>query len=176
MKKTTLYMLIMLFFCSCRTSGNVKTMEEQMNIIPLVKKEEYLTGGSAAVSSPKVFVYKTKDDYSRLVPVLMDDTRTRIVSYPHPNDLIVGDKLRIPTPLDNGYLLDNRGINRNVAFLSYTYEEYTQLSVAPSMQELMAHIQDKYPLTEWHDCGRRADYKNIVSELNKLIEQGFLQK
>ena len=36
----------------------------------------------------------------------------------------------------------------------------------------MAHIHDKYPLTEWHECGRRADYKNIVSELNKLIEQG----
>ena len=39
----------------------------------------------------------------------------------------------------------------------------------------MAHIHDKYPLTEWHECGRRTDYKNIVSDLYKLIEQGFLQ-
>ncbi len=133
-------------------------------------------GGAAAVSSPRVFVYKTKADYSHLVPVLMDDARTKILSYPHPLDLTVGGKLCLPTLLNEGYWLDNRGIGRNVAFLSYTYEEYSQLPTAPSMEELMAHIKDKYPITEWHECGRRADYKNIVPELNKLIEQGFLQK
>lgn len=46
-------------------------------------------GGSAAVSSPRVFVYKTKGDYSHLVPVLMDDSRTQILSYPHPRDLLL---------------------------------------------------------------------------------------
>lgn len=106
----------------------------------------------------------------------MDDSRTQILSYPHPRDLFIGGKLCLPTLLNDGYWLDNRGIGRNVAFLSYTYEEYSRLSSAPSMEELKAHIRDKDPITEWHECGRRADYKNIVSELNKLIEQGFLQK
>lgn len=130
--------------------------------------------GGAAVSSPVVYIYKMKKDYSQLVPVLMDDSRSRIVSYPHPADLKRGDKLCLPTELVQGYWLDNRGINSNVAFLSYTYEEYAALSAAPSMEELMAHIVDKYPLAGIWACGRRADYKDIVTELNEKISAGEL--
>ena len=97
-------------------------------------------------------------------------------SYPAPGDLKAGDRLRLPTPLTNGYLLDNRGIGPNVAFLTYTYEEYSKFPVAPSMEDLMANIAEKYPLLEIRACGRRADYKDIVSELNEKISEGFLQK
>lgn len=135
---------------------------------------ELKQGGSAAVSSPVVYIYKMKKDYSQLVPVLMDDSRSRIVSYPHPTDLKRGDKLCLPTKLVQDYWLDNRGINGNVAFLSYTYEEYAALSAAPSLEELMAHIVDKYPLAGIWACGRRADYKNIVTELNEKISAGEL--
>ncbi len=38
------------------------------------------------------------------------------------------------------------------------------------------HILDKYPLLELHACGRRADYKDIVPELNEKIAEGILQK
>ena len=41
----------------------------------------------AGVSSPVVYIYKMKKDYSKLVPVLMNEERTRIVSYPDPVDL-----------------------------------------------------------------------------------------
>ena len=34
----------------------------------------------AGVSSPVVYIYKMKKDYSKLVPVLMNEERTRIVS------------------------------------------------------------------------------------------------
>lgn len=44
------------------------------------------------------------------------------------------------------------------------------------MKELMANIVERYPLLEIHECGRRADYKDIVSELNEKISKGFLQK
>lgn len=131
-------------------------------------------GGEPQSASPVVYVYKTKKDYSHLVPVLMDEGRTRIVSYPSPGDLKRGGSLCLPTKLEQGYWLDNRGIGPSVAFLSYTYEEYSKLSVAPSMDDLMSHIVDKYPLLEIHACGRRADYsgKDIVSELNRKIAEG----
>ena len=135
-----------------------------------------LTGGNPASTSPVVYIYKTKADYSHQVPVMMNEARTRILSYPAPGDLKMGDGLRLPTLLNKGYLLDNKGIGPNVAFLTYTYEEYSQLPTAPSMTDLMSHILDKYPLLEIRACGRRADYKDIVIELNEKIAEGFLQK
>ena len=45
-----------------------------------------------------VYIYKTRKDYSRLVPVLMDETRTRIVSYPAPTDLKTNGKLASSWP------------------------------------------------------------------------------
>ncbi len=125
----------------------------------------------AGVSSPVVYIYKMKKDYSKLVPVLMNEERTRIVSYPDPVDLQRGGKPALPTPLEGGYWLDNRGIGPTVAFLSYTYEEYIRLAAPPSREEMMERIVDKYPLTEIRACGRRADYKDIVTELNEKIRR-----
>lgn len=128
-----------------------------------------------AVSSPPVYIYKMRKDYSQHVPVIMNPERTKIISYPAPTDLTTNGKLALPTPLHDGYWLDNRGINAQVAFLSYTYEEYSRFTDAPSMAELTEHILDKHPLTEFRACGRRADYKDkdIVNELNRLIDSGF---
>ena len=106
----------------------------------------------AGVSSPVVYIYKMKKDYSKLVPVLMNEERTRIVSYPDPVDL-------------------QRGIGPTVAVLSYTYEEYIRLAAPPSREEMMERIVDKYPLTEIRAYGRRADYKDIVTELNEKIRR-----
>ena len=82
-----------------------------------------------------------------------------------------GGKPALPTPLEGGYWLDNRGIGPTVAFLSYTYEEYIRLAAPPSREEMMERIVDKYPLTEIRACGRRADYKDIVTELNEKIRR-----
>ena len=83
-----------------------------------------------------------------------------------------GDKYPYPTPLADGYLLDNRGIGRNVAFLSYTYEEYAALPSTPSRSELLEKVIDKHPLTEIHTCGNRYQYKDLVKELNERIRSG----
>ena len=90
---------------------------------------------------------------------------------PAPSDLRRGKELALPTLLEGGFWLDNRGINEHVAFLTYTYEEYSRLPKAPSMDELMAHLLDKQPLVDFRVCGRRADYDDIVSELNALIRR-----
>lgn len=126
-----------------------------------------LNGGSKASAS--ALVYKTRADYFDRVPVLMSVENDRILSYPDPTDLINA----LPTRLKNGYLLDNRGIAANVAFLTYTYATYSALSKAPALNQLMDSLLDRNPLTELWDCGSRSLFKKEVDELNALIDKGF---
>ncbi len=42
---------------------------------------------TANAAGPPALVYKTRADYDKLVPVIMNDAKTVIVSYPHPNDV-----------------------------------------------------------------------------------------
>lgn len=123
---------------------------------------------------PQAVVYKTKKDYSNQVAVTMNAQRTEIISYPSPKDVYYKGKLAKPTPLKNGYWLDNRGVNENTVFLNYTYEEYSALKEAPALKEMMLCIVDKNPFTEIVNCGVRSQYKNEEEELNKLIDSNFL--
>lgn len=122
---------------------------------------------------PQALVYKTVRDYSRQVPVLLNAAKTEIVSYPDPRDLQYRGNLATPTPLDNGYWLDNRGIGVNVAFLNYTYEEYARLPEAPARSVLLECIIDRNPLSELWNCGLRSQYRDEVRELNELAGKGF---
>jgi hypothetical protein len=124
-------------------------------------------------ATPQAIVYKTVKDYNRLVPVVMNQERTKIVSYPAPSDIYYNGKLAMPTVLQDGYLLDNRGIDENTVFLTYTYEEYSRLSEAPPLSELINKIQDRHPLAEIIYCGERNQYKDEVKELNELIKKNF---
>ncbi len=117
-------------------------------------------------------VYKTTQDYARYVPVILSADGSEIVSYPGPSDVFFRDTLAYPTPLERGYLLDNRGIGPNVAFLDITYEAYSRLEKGLSADELMAHIQDKAPLVECYDCGSIRE----VDRLNILIKGKALDK
>jgi len=119
-------------------------------------------------------VYKTKGNYDNLVPILLSDDKTEIVMYPAPTDIYYQGKLALPTKLKQGYLLDNRGIGKNVAFIKLTYQVYAKLDKAPSLTELYAMIVDKEPLLEIYNCGNREDFSNLVKQLNQIIEQGKL--
>jgi hypothetical protein len=121
-------------------------------------------------------VYKTKADYSKNIPVTMNAEKTAILSYPAPNDIYYKTKLAYPTPLVNGYLLDNRGIAINTVFLKLTYSEYAKLEQAPSLDEMMLMITDKDPFTEIYYLGNRGRFKNEVEEINVLIKKGALKK
>lgn len=156
-----------------KKSTKEENMKEELPSAEFISRDRPLTGGNRLSTSPKVYVYKTKADYSHQVPVIMNEERTRIVSYPAPIDLKSGNGLRLPTPLNQGYLLDNKGINPHVAFLSYTYEAYSKLPEAPSIDVLLENIVEKYPLLEIYACGRWADYKDIVTELNEKIAKGL---
>lgn len=91
---------------------------------------------------PNAVIYKTKMDYSQFVPVNLDATKSRIVSYPHPTDL---SKNSTPLKLINGWLLDRRGITVNSAFTSFTYDDYSKLSNAPRIRVLEEKIIDDDP-------------------------------
>ncbi len=125
------------------------------------------------VPGPHAIVYKTIRDFSDLVPVIMNSEKTKILSYPAPSDIFYKGKLAKPTLLKNGYLLDNRGINENVVFLNYTYEEYSKLPETPSIQDMLSRIAEKNPLSELIDCGLRSRYQDEAKELNSLIDSNF---
>jgi hypothetical protein len=77
--------------------------------------------------------------------------------------------------LNDGFLLDNRGIGPNVAFLSITYEQYSKMVKTPSSEELFELIIDKDPLKEMYQCGNRSKYPDIENDLNTLISSGKLK-
>ncbi len=123
---------------------------------------------------PPALVYKTKADYSDKVPVILNEAKTVIVSYPDPRDLKNADGFLKPVVLKNGYLLDLKGINQQVAFLSMSYENYSALEKAPSMDELEKMIIDRDPLVELCNCGNHIPVENAVKEINRMIRKGTL--
>lgn len=161
--------------CCIMLIANTGCRNTRQTSVRMVEKapERELRMPTPTNSTPVAIVYKTTKDFSNYVPVIMDSQHKHIVSYPAPTDVYYKGKLAKPTALDNGYWLDNRGINEHVAFLSYTYEEYSQLAETPNMQLLESKIMEHYPLTEMYDCGKRNRFTDEVSGLNDLIKAGF---
>ena len=138
--------------CSVKNADNVKSNQ------------------NAFVSGPKVIIYQTKEDYSKLVPVMLSDDKQFLESYPDIKDVYFNGSLAYPIQLHKGYWLDNRGISRNVAFINLTYEEYSKLPNTPLPDELMNMLIDVQPLVSMYSCGLRSSYKDIEQELNAKID------
>jgi hypothetical protein len=136
--------------------------------LPGGKPKAYITG-------PAAIIYKTKADYSKNVPVTLSDDKLHVVSYPAPQDVYFHGELAYPTQLAKGFLLDNRGISVNSAFISLTYEEYSKLPAAPDPEGLYKMIIDKDPFTEMYNLGSRSRYKDGTQEINELIERHKLK-
>jgi hypothetical protein len=167
--KTILLITIVCLFASCKSIKN-KDVEQNTD---MTEKNEILPEYKAG---PQTVVYKTKNDYYYNVPVNLNDDKTEIVFYPTPSDVFYNGKLSYPYKLADDYLLDNRGINENVAFLEYTYEEYIKLRQVPDIDSLFTKIIDDNPLTEIYNCGNRYVFKDEINDLNKLIENDGLSK
>jgi hypothetical protein len=148
--------VLILLFASCKTQQKIETNTENAPSIN---------------NSPSALVYKTRGNYNNLVPVILSDDKTTILSYPHPKDLINGKQLMLPFELEDNYLLDNRGINKNVAFLKMTYEEYDKLENPLEISSLFKLIIDNDPLVELCNCGKKNSFKNEVKQINKLIKK-----
>jgi hypothetical protein len=148
------------------TISSCKTKDKSM----IIEAKDTLQDNYILKTTAPIVIYKTTRDFSDFVPVIMNREKTVIVSYPDRMDISEVNK---PTALINGYLLDNRGINENVAFLKFTYEAYKNLGKNPTREELINLIQEKYPLSEMYFCGNRSSYQDLIPELNALIEKGF---
>jgi hypothetical protein len=125
-----------------------------------------------SIPGPKLIIYQTKNDYSKLVPVILSDDKKTLVSYPDIKDIYYNGNLAYPTQLHNGYLLDNRGIDQNVAFIKLTYEEYAKLAKTPTPDQLMEMIVDKDPLSKMYSCGIKTSSENTEQELNLKLDKG----
>lgn len=135
--------------------------------------ENYTVVAQQAAQGPPTYIYQTRNNYNDKVPVLLSEDKLELVSYPDPADLKKGGRFTYPVPLAAGYLLDNRGINKQVAFLKLSYEEYAALPQKPDKASLMSMILDKDPLISLYSCGNRNNYNDttIVEQLNAVINQ-----
>lgn len=129
-----------------------------------------------ATPSAPCIIYKTRGDYSQNLPVILTDDKSQIASFPDVADIKRQGERVYPTMLEGGFLLDNRGIDPNVVFLTLTYDEYGNREKTPGASELMSMILDRDPVTEMYRCGNRGDFADIVTDLNTLIQSGQLSK
>ncbi len=152
-------MAVIMLTVSCNTGKKATKSGSE------VKRQEI------GVASPPVIIYKTRNDYSKNVPVILSEDKSKIISFPAQSDLKKEGEFVYPSQLENGYLLDNRGINQNAAFLRFTYEDYYNMDNIPDAARLMNYIADKEPFTEIYQCGRRGDYQDLINEINKKIKE-----
>jgi len=140
------------------------------------KKGEEDMSGKNNTAGPPAIIYKTTADYYDKVPVTLSDDKVEIVSYPGIKDIFYKGELAFPTRLNDGFLLDNRGIDPTSAFLNITYEAYSKLEKTPPKEELYNLILDKDPFIEMYHCGSKYKYKEIVTELNAAINSKSFDK
>jgi len=167
MRTTTMPRLLYIFFIGLYVISCTRHATPEGSSIVIVKK-------GTGISSPGCIIYRTHADYFNNVPVGLSEDKTRIVSYPDIRDVYYNGSLSVPTVLAKGFLLDNRGIGPNVAFLKYSYTEYSQLPSTPPFADLMKQLLDSDPLIEMYQCGPRSQYADIEKELNELITSGKL--
>ncbi len=117
-------------------------------------------------------IYKTKNDYRDKVPVTLSEDKSSIVAYPAPKDVLKGDEPALPVALEDGFLLDQRGVGPNTAFLNMTYTAYAKLEQVPVPDSLYLMIQEPSPIVECYNCGNIRE----VEKLNILIKGKALSK
>ena len=169
MKKTiaTIFAIAaLLTIAACQSSKETNKTEN-------IETTQTTVENPIAMAMPRIIIYKTTANFSNLVPIAMDDSKTQIVSYPDPADVKANKR---PTLLDNGYLLDNFGIGKNVVYTDFTYEQYIALETAPDFETLKQHIYELNPLVEYYVSGSeypRTGEARTIEALNNVIANGM---
>lgn len=176
----TITSIVIIFSCSRKTTQTA-TMHDTENqkeekTAAIKEHQADIDPAKAKIAGPPAIVYKTKADYYDKVPITLSEDKTRIISFPAKTDIYYKGELALPTKLNKGYLLDNRGINEDVAFLNITYEAYSRLDMTPPVELLLQMVIDDDPIIEMYNCGLRSEYDDIASELNTLIDKRKLKK
>jgi hypothetical protein len=125
-------------------------------------------------SSHAIVVYKTKKNYNHKVAVTLNTDKTSIINYPDPSDII--SFRPYPIQLKSKYLLDQRGIDSNVAFLKLSYRQYSKLKVVPEPNFILSNlILDNDPILEFHVINQYPPNSNVKQLLNQRIVNGVLK-
>jgi len=161
----------LILFAACHSAKVATAKKTDTNTSVVAPKVAKVTG-------PPMIIYKTIGNYNDFVPVTLSEDGNSIVSYPAPSDLKVGEELMQPTPLKDGFLIDNRGINEHTAFTNIPYTEYAGMKEAPKLEELMNRIVDKHPFQLMFVCGVKSSYGSSSQELiikaNQMIDNGTI--
>lgn len=128
-----------------------------------------IRGGGQSAEIPKVRIYKTNGNYADNVPVTLDASRTKLLSFPAPSDL----RGSAPVKLDNGFLLDRRGVGPATAFTRWTYEEYSALPSAPGTKEIMDNLIPGAAVTELYEMPFTIGTPDAAERCNELIKEGL---
>lgn len=173
MNKILLTLMAIIAISGCKTNksqaessqADAAAAEQITSIAP-----QQMVGG-ATKALPKAVVYKTTKDYFYNVPVSLNDNGTGFNYYPDPSDIT---ESQLPVRLVDGYLLDRRGLGKNPAFTSYTYEEYSALSRVPSKEQLLKSIINKSPILEMYRLPMTANEAAAdTAKVNAIIRGGF---
>lgn len=167
MRKWIYSLAVVIALSSCHTGGKTSTSAKTSANEVIGLDPDFRFPG------PPTIVYKTRKNYNDKVAVILSPDKSEIINYPSPSDIDTSNVF--PTPLADGFLLDNRGIDPNIAFLSMTYAQYAKLPKAPSKEELYKMIIDKNPIKEMCNCGNRKSINNPVSQINYLITHKKLE-
>jgi hypothetical protein len=135
-------------------------------VILMASCEWILRPGPCDDTGPMI-VYKTRNDYSNNVTVLLSKDGTKVSAYPGPSDA----SNQRPIQLAKGYLL-KRMVGD--AVLSLTIDEYSKSTTHYSPTELYNLIIDKTPYTEKYECCKCSD--GDTASLNQLIRNNQLSK
>lgn len=126
-----------------------------------------IRGGRPSTEIPKVRIYKTNGNYAANVPVTLDASRTKLISFPAPSDLQGCE----PVELDNGFLLDRRGVGPATAFTRWTYKEYSALPSTPATEEIMDNLIPGAAVTELYEMPFTIGTPDAVERCNRLIAE-----
>ena len=151
------------------TKHEVARTDSTTTIAVPVTTKNVVAGGRPASELPMARIYKTNGDFADRVPVTLNASRSGLVSFPAPSDLRGGEPVR----LDDGFLLDRRGVGPNTAFTRWTYAEYAALPAAPSTAEIMANLLPDARITELYVMPFTASTPDVAERCNELIRKGL---
>lgn len=158
--KQIIYLLALSLLWSCSTKKEA-----------VKSSSKAITQTQFQAQAPQI-IYKTKANYSQLVPIQMNAEKTKIVGFPAPSDLKSNGELQIPIALDDGYFYDRRGLSKNSVFLNNSYAEYAAFSKTPSLAELKAWVLDEDPFLEIYSCPQLKQGSDLES-MNALVQSDF---
>lgn len=145
MKAKSLYMVAFVAFMAGEMSCSTSRERVEAKDVSMPEQVHFPMIGSEPQAMPPAIVYQTTGaDCMDLVPITLTADGKGVASYPAPSDLNEG---QTPVNLGDGWWLDRRGIGPNSVFTTYTYEEYEAMHNAPSVKELLKHINHKARIT-----------------------------